>query len=122
MAVIRYNPKVQQYIESLPLTLRIQVADTLAYLARHGRSAVLPDVRHCIAGNPNLTETRNQDTDITSGQRWTIRCLLVFHTDDTLLACVIGDKDNYNPPAGQDWYDVWVPVASTIYEHMKESL
>jgi hypothetical protein len=50
----------------------------------------LPDVRHNIAGDRDLTETRNQMT--INGRRYTIRCLLEFHGDTDLLACELDDN------------------------------
>jgi hypothetical protein len=119
MAKIVHHPRVADYIEQLPQELQAQVDESLRYLAAHGRAAQLPDVRHRIAGDPNLTETRNQAT--INGRRYTIRCLLVFHTDDHLLAAVIGDKDQW-PDTKGDWYDTWVPVARRVYELMKGQL
>ena len=117
---IRYNPKVREYIAALPEELREEVIGTLQYLEQYGRQAVLPEVHHNIAGSRDLTETRNQMT--INGRRYTIRCLLVLHSDTDLLACVIRDKDSYQAPSGRDWYLDFVPVARAVYDHMKGTL
>ena len=119
VARIVYHPLITKLIHRLPELLQADIDESFRYLAEHGRAAQLPDVRHRIAGDPNLTETRNQAT--IDHRRYTIRSLIVFHTDDLLVATVIGDKDQWPAERG-DWYDTWVPTAHQVYELMKGQL
>jgi Phage derived protein Gp49-like (DUF891) len=115
-----YYPKVLTYLDSLPAALRMEVVEALEYLRKFGRSAALPDVRP-IATVRNLYETRTQL--VVDDRRHTIRVLVMAHTDDIYIACVAGDKDEWarRHPA-IDWYETWLPIAVTVYDHMKGQL
>jgi hypothetical protein len=115
-----YYPKVLTYLDSLPDVLRTEVGEALEYLQEFGRSATLPDVRP-IATVRNLFETRTQL--VVHDQRYTIRVLVMAHTDDLYIACVAGDKDDWtrkHPKIG--WYDTWLPIATSVYDYMKGQL
>jgi phage-related protein len=115
-----YYPPVTEYLANLPAALRIEVAEALDYLQTFGRAAQLPDVRP-IASVPNLYETRTQ-TSI-DGRRYTIRVLVVAHSDEVFLALVAGDKDTWTRQhPNSDWYATWLPVATQLYEHLKGRL
>jgi hypothetical protein len=115
-----YYPKVLTYLDSLPDVLRTEVVEALEYLRKFGRSAALPDVRP-ITTVRNLYETRTQM--VVNDQRHTIRVLVMAHTEDVYIACVAGDKDDWTRRHPEiDWYDTWLPIAATVYDHMKGRL
>ena len=109
-----------QYLETLPDVVRSEVSQSIQYLEQFGKGAALPDVRP-IASVPNLYETRTQVTVGT--RRYTVRILLIAHTDDVFVAVVAGDKDEWSRRRpDEDWYDAWLPIARKAYDLMKEHL
>ena len=115
MVEILYNPRVIDYLDTLPQQLQYEINDTLDYIATFGKQADLPDARR-IVQLTDTWESRNQMT--IAGHRYTIRILIRFHTDDVAYATVAGDKDRW---AGtqSEWYDAYGAVSEQIYHAMK---
>lgn len=83
MVEILYNPKVIEYLDTLPQQLQHDINDTLDYIATFGKQADLPDARR-IVQLTDTWESRNQMT--VAGRRYTIRILIRFHTNDVSYA------------------------------------
>lgn len=111
-------PQFTVWVRSLPSTVAKTTYAQLAYVSEHGRSAVLPDVRHRIQVSrhyPDMSEIRS---DHTVGQmRYLVRILTCFvDEDEKILVCVAGNKAGYLERTGRDWYDDHVQVADQLVD------
>jgi hypothetical protein len=109
------------WLARLPDPVAVEVEADIAYLARFGRAAALPAVRHRIqisAHFPDMAETRSH---VQVGDRgWVVRCLVVFADQERVLACCIGgDNAAWDRNHQQDWYDAHVPVADEIFRRLR---
>jgi hypothetical protein len=114
-----YSPPFKGWLEQLPTPAATAVRAGLTYLERHGRGAQLDDVRHRIQISrhyPDMSEVRvlhrHIDTDLV------IRVLTVFADNDrNIVVCVGGDKAAWHRTQQTDWYDTFVAVADTVFDH-----
>ena len=109
------NPHFGRWLATVPTLAASELGGGIAYLAEHGRGAVLPDVRHRIQTSrhfPNMSEVRAKHGALV------LRALTCFvHEDQILLICVGGDKAEWARQKTSDWYDVFVPVADAVVDH-----